>query len=125
MDMRTITLSMEDTIQGYLGSGIGLLIGLPNICLPQLILFCERRNDIKVATKGVLNIRFRLAFVTSVYTHNLTESLEVGGIKSLNFVLLSDHPTSSIFPFPLWGNHQSNVIFAVSAARLRGEEYKM
>ena len=72
--MRTITLSMVDIIQGCFGSGIYLLIGLPNIRLPQLVLFCERRNNIKVATKGALNIRFGLTLVTSVYTHNLTES---------------------------------------------------
>jgi len=126
MVARTSLLSIEYKIQSCLGSDIYLLVGLPMICLPQLVLFGERRDDIEITTVNVLNIRLGLAFVTSMYTHNFTEVLREEAIKSLSFTLLSDRPTSTILPFPtslLW-NHQSNVIFAVSAARLRGEEYK-
>lgn len=100
--MRTITLSMEDNIQGCFGSSIYLFFCLPNVCMPERVLFCERRNDIKVAMIGVLNIRFGLAFVTSVYTHNLTEFLGVGGEQCRVRYCRSILPLK-IFHFPCEG----------------------
>lgn len=122
--MRTSLLSIEDKIQSCFSSGVYLLVGLPVVRLPQLVLFGKRRDDIKDAAIDVLNIRRCLALVTGVYTYDLAESLGDGTIKNLSFAQLSDCHTSNTLPFPLSGNHQSNVIFAVSAARLRGEEYK-
>lgn len=122
--MGTSILSIEDKIESCFSSGVYLLVGLPMVCVPQFILFGKGRDDIKDTAIYVLNIRLCLALVTGVYTYDLAESLGDGTIKSLSFAQLLDCHTSNILPFPLSGNHQSNVVFAVSAARLRGEEYK-
>jgi hypothetical protein len=74
--VHTSLLSVEDKIQSCFGSDIYLLVGLPVFCLPQLVLFGEWGDDIEDATVGILNIRLGPTFVTSVYTHNLAESLQ-------------------------------------------------
>lgn len=58
------------------------------ICLPQLVLFGERRDDIKDIAIDVLNICPSMSLVTRVYTHDLAESLGDGTIKNLIRVIV-------------------------------------